>query len=707
MNRIWAVVGLTALIGCSQQGQPAPSGTPAKAATPASRLALAEKVMTGAVVVEYTLQYDKGESPENANCIREERPFEVAGWLIEPTVVVSADHNIHPRFVKDICVRFGDTTVPATIAGYGRDVPFITLKLARPVPKAKPLAFSGGKGPYCVVGYELDDGHWTTTVMPMDLSVVARSATGRAFGVARGRGVVVDSSGSPVTLMRAQLPLDDSWKTPPTKWALIDQAEMDRQLKALQASAEQAMLRTKLHFRSPKKGAGRGDSGPTEMSAIGVLIGPKRLLVMTSLEPKTTARLDRIEVFGPATGPVPAKFAGTLTDYGAFVAELESPLPGAVKLSAEPIESFRDRLLHSVDIRIQGDQRIVYFVRARLNDFERGWKRRIMPQGGGDNILVDPATGAVCLAPVAQRLKVAVRERYGSDRGVMPAQFLAEALADTPKCFDVANVPLTEEEESRVAWLGVELQAMDADLARANKVADITNNGQTGAMVSYVYPNSPAGKAGVEAGWMLIRLHVPDQPKPVDIQLQHYGDYMERFPWDRLETLPEVYYDRIPRPWPPIENSVTRAMTDLGFGKSFKAEFFVDGKAVIKEFVIENSPPHYDTAPRYTAKDLGLTVRDMTYEVRRYFQKKPDDAGLVVSKIEPGSKSSVAGLKPYEVIIAVNDTPVANVADFEKLVKATKGELRLSVRRMARGRLVKIDMDAPVAKTRPAEPVEE
>jgi S1-C subfamily serine protease len=86
-------------------------------------------------------------------------------------------------------------------------------------------------------------------------------------------------------------------------------------------------------------------------------------------------------------------------------------------------------------------------------------------------------------------------------------------------------------------------------------------------------------------------------------------------------------------------------------------------------------------------------VRNLTYEVRRYFQKAPGEGGVIVSKIEPGSKAAVSGIKPYEIITHVNDQPVGNVKDFEKLI-AGQGELRLSVKRMTKGRVVKIKMGA-------------
>ena len=84
---------------------------------------------------------------------------------------------------------------------------------------------------------------------------------------------------------------------------------------------------------------------------------------------------------------------------------------------------------------------------------------------------------------------------------------------------------------------------------------------------------------------------------------------------------------------------------------------------------------------------LGLTVRDLTYDVRRYTQRREPEPGVVVSRLEPGGKASVAGIKPYEIVTHVNDQPVPDVGAFQRLASAP-GELRLSIKRMAKGRIV-------------------
>ena len=95
-----------------------------------------------------------------------------------------------------------------------------------------------------------------------------------------------------------------------------------------------------------------------------------------------------------------------------------------------------------------------------------------------------------------------------------------------------------------------------------------------------------------------------------------------------------------------------------------------------------------------------MTVRDLTYELRQYFRRPVSEPGVIVSKIEPGSKASVAGLRPYEIITHVNDQPVMNVKEFETLT-AQSGELRFEVKRWTRGRVVKVTLDVP-ANTQPA-----
>ncbi|GAF69007.1 unnamed protein product, partial [marine sediment metagenome] len=313
--------------------------------------------------------------------------------------------------------------------------------------------------------------------------------------------------------------------------------------------------------------------------------------------------------------------------------------------------------------------------------------------------------------PVARRAKVTAERRWKSDEPILTASnVFPKPFEDLPGNIDLSNVPLTEEEENRLAWLGLELQPLNRELARLNNVSDLSRDGEIGALVSYVYADSPATAAGVTAGDVLLRLHVEGYPKPMEVIIEKNEYPWGTFPWDRLDEIPEQYFDQIPEPWGSVENTFTRSLTDLGFGKPFTAELVSGGKVIRKEFTVVQSPPHYDSAKRYKSELLGLTGKNLTYEVRRYFQKTPDEPGVIVAKIEPGSKASVAGIKPFEILTHVNGVPVHSADEFEaRLTEATKTPetspttgptsapstdngrtLRLSVKRMTTGRVVRI-----------------
>lgn len=697
-----------------------------KPTTLADNLAIAEAVAPSLVRVEYTLQYDKGEPPGAGGggirisrytgrygrygaerVIMEERPLENPGFLLSPTKVVCPDVMVHPRFIKDIAVRFGDQVVKAKPAAFAKGQIALFLDLAEPLKEAKPLTFdTKAKPPYMAVVYMRAREAWATGVAALGTAVSA-TEWGRKSRAAPFGCLIVDKKGVPVGMsMKGELPIDDSWKGSPLKWQTYTAKEVEGLMADIKTRSGSGLPRVALSFRSPKKRPGlgaysRSEDGKTERNVLGMLIDNKTILVLTGLKPKVTARLQRILVHPPKGDPVAAKFQHSLKDYGCFVAKLEKPLDGAVKLSTKKITDYRNMMLPAAQIRLQGEKRVVYYVRTRIASYEIGWRRKIFPSvaTGGYNLYVFDPSGNLVALPVIRRPKAGIGRDYDSTTGVLtPASYLKEIFADLAKNADPSNVPLTEADENRLAWLGVVMQRLNKELARLNNVSDQTRDGQTGGLISYIYPGSPADKAGIKVGHVLLRLHVKDRPKPIEVEVPR-DPYGERpFPWARLDELPEAYYDQIPQPWPPAENAFTRALTDLGFGKKFEAELFADGKTIRKEFTVVASPTHYASAKRHKDKKLGLTVADLTYEVRRYFQKKPVDPGVIVAKIEPGSKASVSGLKPYEIITHVNEKPVGSVKDFEKLI-AGQRELRLAVKRMTRGRVVKIKMDGEKAPT--------
>jgi len=725
-------------------------------ATTAPELAkIAEKLAGSFVVVELTIQSDKGEVPERdwnwmsrlqaatagwfndwGDCVEEERPAEFPGFLLADNRVLTADPTLHPRFIKQIMVRAGEEVVAAEIEAYGRDRDAIFLKLAQPLKGRRPLAFDTSReGPYFLAALAHENSIWKTKVSRMTKHLGVERAPDGHIAFNQGEsGLCVDREGVPVYMTgRQNLPLGESWRQTPADWPTVSAAEMEAALSRVEQAVSQSLLRAKLRLRSPRSSANSpydfyrsSDDGDavTEWNGTAVLVDDQTALVLANLRPKVTARLEAIRLFRDNGTEVEATFAGTLKDYGAFLAKLAKPLSGEVALETRPIREYESQLLLKAQIRVLGESRNVYCWRDRIDSLHLGWRRQVYPANSAATSVAQrrwdasevvalnflyTLDGRLLAVPIAKRRHIASEESWYSMESsggatLLAGEYVTGVLAAGLAAVDPENRPLTEEEENRLAWLGVELQSMTADLARMNGIADQTANGTTGAIVTYLYPDSPAAIGGLEIGDVLLRLHIEDQPKPLEIQLadtRSMSGMMEQL-WSAGDQVPPEYFENV-QPWGAVENALTRALTDIGFGKKFTAEVFRDGEILRKDFVVIEGPAHYNSAKRFKSKAAGLTVRDLTYEVRRYFRCKPDDPGVIVSKVERGSRANVAGITPIEIILSVNDQPVHSAAEFEQAI-AGGGDYRLNVKRMTMTRVVELKVKAEAEALKESQP---
>ena len=676
-------------------------------------------IAPGMVRVEIDLQFDKGEAPSGvtdvdpgarhnsvhslAELVAQERPLETTGFLFAPGRVVAMDWTVHPRFIKAIHVRTATGETTAKVEGYARDQWAVFLKLDGALEGSKPLEFGKGTAAFIGSHYRYEGG-MIRELLPFPGRVMETEGQ-RLWRVVENQGVAVTTNGTALgILLTRRLPLDDSWQGSPDAWKQLSRAEYGRQLQQVGELAESTLVRVRLSFRSPKPTPGMarrrfqmgddedGEDASTERDVLGVVLAPNRIAVLAALRPATTARLQRIQIH-PAKGqPIPAKFIASLKDHGVLVVEPEQPLPRSLKVTSRSMSESVEKLSYRIDLTLQGENRVQYLHHARVGAVHVGTRLEGFPELADMNdtenaFLLTPDLELLAL-PLQPRAKAGrPRSRMGHSGELTPARLLASAVQSLPTSADPANIPVSEADENRIAWLGTELQPMTRELARANQVSEHTQDGQSGAMVTYVHPGSPAAKAGITAGAVLLRLRVPGEPLPVEVELEDDPMRGQPFPWERLDEIREQFFERLPTPWAPVENSFTRSLTDLGFGRKFTLEYVVDGKVSQLDLEVSASPVHYESAPRFKAESVGITVRDLTYDVRRYTQRKADEPGVVVSRIEAGSKASVAGIKPFEIITHINDQAIANVKEFEQRI-GVPGELKLSIKRMAKGRIV-------------------
>ncbi len=186
-------------------------------------------------------------------------------------------------------------------------------------------------------------------------------------------------------------------------------------------------------------------------------------------------------------------------------------------------------------------------------------------------------------------------------------------------------------------WLGVEIQDLDQKLASSFNMAQ-----PTGALVASVLPDTPADKAGVQAG---------------DIVTEFGGS-----PVKSAADLPLL-----------VGN------TPIGTKASFKV--LRAGEEKTLEVTVEQLPSKDETklgaAPSNDSGALGLAVATPTDEERK--ASKLTDKGVIIRKVLPDSAAEQAGLEVDDVIVSVNSTPIHSPAELKSVVKAAPDDKPLAV----------------------------
>ncbi|HEY2157309.1 MAG TPA: PDZ domain-containing protein, partial [Isosphaeraceae bacterium] len=159
------------------------------------------------------------------------------------------------------------------------------------------------------------------------------------------------------------------------------------------------------------------------------------------------------------------------------------------------------------------------------------------------------------------------------------------------------------------SYLGIIPAPVNPPLARALGLPEE----QGGALVHEVRADSPAAKAGLQRGDIVVRLDNKDVEDPSNLR--------------------------------------TRAFT-LPIGSKVPVEFFRGGKKQSVDVTVEAMPEHVTANPR----GLGFEVVDLP----------PDSGpGVRVARVLPGSPAQIAGLREGMKVLTVGRRPVRNRAEFD------------------------------------------
>jgi uncharacterized caspase-like protein len=203
-------------------------------------------------------------------------------------------------------------------------------------------------------------------------------------------------------------------------------------------------------------------------------------------------------------------------------------------------------------------------------------------------------------------------------------------------------------------WLGVRIQQVTDDIAESLNIKP-----SRGALVAGVDDKGPSKPAGIEAGDVIVRFgghdikEVKDLPrivadtpvgKEVEVVVIRKGNEVTRtVKLGRLEDAPKQAALPAGKDAPPPAN---------------------------------NAPPPEMTAEQ---KILGLNLANMTDEVRKRYKIKDSVKGAVITGVDAASPAADKRLNAGDVVVEVQQEPVADAAALQTKIDRFKADGRLRV----------------------------
>jgi len=174
-------------------------------------------------------------------------------------------------------------------------------------------------------------------------------------------------------------------------------------------------------------------------------------------------------------------------------------------------------------------------------------------------------------------------------------------------------------------WLGVSIQNITPDLAQSLGLKK-----SEGALVADVTPDSPASKAGLERG---------------DVIVDYNGTHI-----DQAHQLPALV-----------------AATEIG--KTASITVLRNGSSKTLSVTIAEMPANVTaSAAPQSSQDWGLKVSNITPDIAQQLGLEHRN-GVVITDVAAGSPAADAGLQPGDVIREVNREPIKNVGDYDKALR--------------------------------------
>ena len=190
-------------------------------------------------------------------------------------------------------------------------------------------------------------------------------------------------------------------------------------------------------------------------------------------------------------------------------------------------------------------------------------------------------------------------------------------------------------------WLGVRIQTVTEDLA-----SSLGLDRPYGALVASVIPNSPAEKAGI---------------KPGDVILDFNGSEVTE-----MRKLPRL-----------VAETKVNSRSNLTIWRNEKKKSLKVVIAEMKEEEKEIEKSENSAEPNKLQSDyfeqLGITLSSLNQDIRMRQNIPKNVSGLLVTKVEQNTDAEIKGIRPGDIIQEINQTTVNDINEFKKIMNSLKG----------------------------------
>lgn len=179
------------------------------------------------------------------------------------------------------------------------------------------------------------------------------------------------------------------------------------------------------------------------------------------------------------------------------------------------------------------------------------------------------------------------------------------------------------------AWLGVFTQPLTDDFAKYWKMDD-----RGGLIVSTVVPGSPADLGGLKQGDVITSFN------EVPIRARQDRDVM----------------------------GFTQLVRETGAGKTAPVKVLRKGETIDLSVTLAERPRSAGDAEEYEDNVFGLTVRELTRDVRIRLNLSEEVQGVIVRTVKSGSTAQLGKMQPGVIVMAIGEQPVRNLEEYKAAV---------------------------------------